>query len=238
MSIKSTEVTRRASEVLYDELATSRNSIRRENIRLVRAACDQMERDGVQMSAAEIARRCGENGPAYSTISNSGSQLGDYVRLRITEQAARRTPVPGARRSVADGVADPVLQAQMRDLESVKRYLTRENSGLRALLKGLRPGVDIDRLLRGDAKPTEARLTGAEKALPSVDVHEVRGALLKLIDHLVGARQYKLHRGRLTINGKVVLDPGEVEALRRTTNLSDDEWGTRYGGVDTGGPRG
>ncbi|OYW17112.1 MAG: hypothetical protein B7Z52_07310, partial [Burkholderiales bacterium 12-64-5] len=109
---------------------------------------------------------------------------------------------------------------------------------LRALLKTLRPGVDIDRLLKGEANPVEARLTGDAKALPSVDVHEVRGALLKLLDHLVASRQYKLLRGRLTINGKVVLDPRELESLRRTTNLSEEEWGGRYGEGEAGSKHG
>lgn len=223
---------RRASDVLYDDIAASRNSIRRENIRLIKLACDQMEKDKIAISAAEVSRRCGENGPAYSTISNAGSKLGDYVRLRITEQAAMVAPSAGTSRSVADAVADPVLQAQIRDRESTARWLAKENAGLRALFKSLRPGVDIDSLLRGSpSAPTGAQI-GAPSRSP-LDSQELRGMLLKLMDHLVSARQYRELRGRLTINGKVVLDARELQVLREATGLTDEAWKSRFGDSDS-----
>lgn len=142
---------RRASDVLYDEIAASRNSIRRGNIAAIKEVCDQMEKDGVQIAASEVVRRCGPNGPAYSTVSNTGSKLGEYIKLRINEQAARVQAVPKSG-SIADTVLDPVLQAQIRDKESVARWLQKENDALRKLFKTLRPGVDIDTAIAAATK--------------------------------------------------------------------------------------
>jgi hypothetical protein len=218
---------RRASDVLYDEIAASRNSIRRENVRIIKEVCDQMQKDGVQIAAAEVVRRSGPNGPAYSTVSNIGSKLGDYIKLRINEQASL-VKVVAKGSSLADHVLDPVLQAQIRDKESTARWLQKENSALRTLLKTLRPGVDIDvaianatkggqfLLLRSPVEPTNA---SAELLAPS---------LLKLMDHLVGGRQYSFDKGRLTINKKVILDPAQMGAYRDATNLSLADWTRRY----------
>jgi hypothetical protein len=224
---------RRASDVLYDEIAASRNSIRRENIRVIKEVCDQMEKDGVQIAAAEVVRRCGPDGPAYSTVCNTGSKLGEYIRLRVNEQASRAKGAP-KKGSLADTVLDPVLQAQIRDKESLARWLQRENHALRTLLKTLRPGVDIDGAIANATKGGQRLLLAA----PSPEATSNEGlpaALLKLMDHLVGGRQYCFTKGRLTINKKVVLDPSEVIAYRDASKLSPDDWSRRYdlsGGAD------
>lgn len=218
---------RRASDVLYDEIAASRNSIRRGNIAAIREVCDQMEKDGVQIAAAEVVRRCGPNGPAYSTVSNTGSALGEYIKLRITEQAAR---VKGVAKSgsLADTVLDPVLQAQIRDKESVGRWLQKENDALRTLFKTLRPGVDIDGAIATAVKGGQPLLLAAPDAQEAHADKHVAAALLKLMDHLVGGRQYTFLNGRLTINKKVVLDSAEVAAYRRGTGLAEADWQQRY----------
>lgn len=218
---------RRASDVLYEEIAASRNSIRRGNIAAIKEVCDQMEKDGVQIAAAEVVRRCGPDGPAYSTVSNTGSKLGEYIKLRITEQAAR---VKGVSKSgsLADTVIDPVLQAQIRDKESVARWLQKENDALRTLFKTLRPGVDIDIAI---AKATKGGQPFLLAPPADSDLHadkHVAAALLKLMDHLVGGRQYTFMRGRLTINKKVVLESAEVTAYRRGTGLTEADWQQRY----------
>jgi hypothetical protein len=223
---------RRASDILYDEISESRNSVRRDNIRRLKMVCDQMEKDKVEITGAEVSRRCGENGPAYSTISNKGSKLGEYLRLRVVEQAATLSPGPGLRRSIADTVSDPVLQAQIRDKESTARWLTKENTGLRTLLKSLRPGVNIDNILLNAPKDQSQSLIEATPPRLSVNEDELRGMLLKLMDHLTGSRQYKELRGRLTINGKVVLDVQELQIFREATGLQIEEWKKRY--VDQG----
>jgi hypothetical protein len=221
---------RRASDVLYDEVAASRNSLRRENIRLIKEVCNRMEKDKVSISVAEVVRRCGADGPAYSTVSNQGSQLGDYIKLRIAEQAANLGTATRAQ-SLADTVSDPVLQARIRDTESTARWVNRENDGLRALLKTLRPGVGIDALIRKAADPPSTAPANHELPAPSTepDKKEVGGVLLKLMDHLVNSRQYRQTRRRLTINGKIVLDPRELKVYREATGLTEEAWEARYG---------
>lgn len=228
---------KRASDVLHDEIASSRSSLRRENIRLIKEICDWMEKDKVLITAAEVVRRCGTGGPAYSTVSNQGSQLGEYIRLRITEQAAgKAASAPGGNKSLADTVSDPVLQARIRDTESKARWVTRENNGLRTLLKTLRPGVDIDGLIRRASEPSQPKpvKSASPAPLPGPDKAELSGVLLKLMDHLVSSRQYKETRGRLTINGKIVLDARELRTYREASGLSEESWQARYGEIGSG----
>jgi hypothetical protein len=222
---------RRASEIFYDEITSSRNSLRRENARLIKEVCDQMEQDKVPISIAEVVRRCGTGGPAYSTVSNQGSNLGEFVRLRISEQAAN--PSAKARvQSIADTISDPVAQARVRDTESTARWLARENNGLRALFKSLRPGLDIDALIKKTSDPafdTLSLATPPDTGLTKINAVELQGLMIKLMDHLVGTRQYKETRGRLTINGKIVLDARDLKVYCVATGLSEQAWQTRYG---------
>lgn len=218
---------RRASDVLYDEIAASRNSVRRGNIAAIKEVCDLMEKDGVQIAAAEVVRRCGPNGPAYSTVSNTGSKLGEYIKLRITEQASRVKGVPKSR-SLADTVIDPVLQAQIRDKESVARWLQKENDALRTLFKTLRPGVDLDGAIANASKGRQPFALASPLDSQAPADKQVAAALLKLMDHLVGGRQYTFLKGRLTINKKVVLEAADVAAYRRGSCLADADWQQRY----------
>jgi len=218
---------RRASDVLYDEIAASRNSIRRENIRAIKEVCDQMEKDGVQIAAAEVVRRCGPDGPAYSTVCNTGSKLGEYIRLRVDEQASRVKGKPN-KGGLADTVLDPVLQAQIRDKESQARWLQKENDALRTLLKTLRPGVDIDGAIAKASKGGQRLLLSAPGPETEPSNEGLPAALLKLMDHLVGGRQYCFIKGRLTINKKGVLDPADVIAYRDASKLSPEDWSSRY----------
>lgn len=218
---------RRASDVLYDEISASRNSIRRENIKLIKNVCDQMEKDGVQIATAEVVRRCGPHGPAYSTVSNTGSKLGEYIKLRVNEQASRAKSVEKGR-SLADHVIDPVLQAQIRDKESTARWLQKENNALRTLLKTLRPGVDIDSAIANATKGGQQFLLGSPHEASNASAEGLAPALLKLMDHLVGGRQYSFTKGRFTINKKIILDSTEVAAYRDATKLSSEEWARRY----------
>ncbi|WP_440965733.1 hypothetical protein ACL58G_06020 [Massilia sp. GER05] len=222
-----TKEKRRASDVLYEEILDSRNSGRRENIRIIKEVCDQMERDRVIITAAEVVRRGGEHGPAYSTISNKGSQLGEYVKLRITEQAAALPQSPGREQDLAERISDPVLAAQIRDKESTARWLQKENTALRHLLKNLSPGADIDTALSRATKGQPLIAARPPSAAPASD--ELSGALLKLMDHLIHERQYVEMRGRLTINHKAILDPRELSTLRQACGLREDEWKLRYG---------
>lgn len=221
---------RRASDILYDEIAASRNSIRRENIRAIKEVCDQMEKDSVQIAAAEVVRRCGPDGPAYSTVCNTGSKLGEYIKLRINEQLSNFKGTQ-KRGSLADTLLDPVLQAQVRDKESLARWLKKENDALRTLFKNLRPGVDIDGAIAKSIKGGDELKIGIPTSENTINNEALAPALLKLMDHLVGGRQYSLNNGRLTINKKVILDKPEVSAFRDASKLSQDDWSRRYEGA-------
>jgi hypothetical protein len=217
---------RRASDILYAEIFASRHSGRRENIWIIKEVCDQMERDRVLISAAEVARRGGKNGPAYSTICNTGSKLGEYIKLRMTEQAASLPGSSGREKDLSESISDPVLAAQVRDKESTARWYQKENSGLRQLLKSLTPGFDIDTALTRATKghPLISPLGSCE----SHRNDRLAGVLLKLMDHLIRDRQYVQMRGRLTINHKVILDPEDLTTLRQACGLTDEEWHLRY----------
>ncbi|WP_334186815.1 hypothetical protein [Noviherbaspirillum sp.] len=221
---------RRASDVLYDQINSSKNSLRRSNIQSLKEVCDLMEKDRVQITLAEAVRRTGKDGPKYTTVSNKGSLLGEYVRLRMMEQAAGssklRSDTP---QSVADCLQDPVLQARVRDTESVARYVKRENVALRGLLKNLRPGVEIDQLLASTPSQSRGITLQIDTQKKEADVSPALGsAVLRVLDHLIGERQYQLYRGRLTINSKSILTPYELEALRAATGLSEAEWEARF----------
>lgn len=218
---------RSASDVLYDEIAASRNSIRREYIRVIKDVCDQMQKDGVQIAAAEVVRRSGPDGPAYSTVCNIGSKLGAYIKLRINEQASQAKVIPKGG-SLADHVLDPVLQAQVRDKESTARWLQKENSAFRSLFKSLRPGVDIDVAIANATKGGQFFLLGSPGEPSNTNAELLAFTLLKLLDHLVGSRQYSFDKGRLTINKKVILDPAQMGAYRDATKLSSTDWSNRY----------
>lgn len=218
---------RRASDVLYDEIIASRNSVRRENILVIKKVCDQMEKDGVQMAAAEIVRRCGPNGPAYSTVCNTGSKLGEYIRLRINEQTSRAKGT-AKNSSLADTVLDPVLQAQIRDKETLARWLQKENDALRTLLKTMRPGFDIDTAIANASRSGRALLPSPPALEDRTSTDGLQSVLLKLMDHLVGGRQYCFIKGRLTVNKKVVLDSSEVVAYRDAAKMNPEDWSRRY----------
>ena len=226
---------RRASEVLFDEIFDSRNSLRRENIRLIKEICDRMEKDKVLLTVAEVVRRCGPGGPAYSTVSNQGSRLGEYVRLRITEQAARLGAAASVPGGLADTISDPVLQARIRDIESTARWVRRENDGLRALFKSLRPGIDIDGMIAQVSETPALSSPALPVPQPNTDPNELRGLLLKLMDHLISTRHYRQTRGRLTINGKIVLGSRELVTYRDASGLTEEAWQARYGSNEAKG---
>lgn len=229
MTITNTSLpNRRASEILYHEIASSRNSLRRENARLIKEVCDQMEKDKVPISIAEVVRRCGIGGPAYSTVSNQGSNLGEFIRLRISEQATNPS-VKTRMQSIADTISDPVAQARVRDTESTARWLARENNGLRALFKSLRPGFDIEAFINKTSDTAVVTTTPPHTVLTGLNQNEVQSLLIKLMDHLVGTRQYKETRGRLTINGKIVLDARDLKVYCVASGLSEQAWQARYG---------
>lgn len=218
---------RQASAILFDEISRSRNGLRRSNAQRVKDACDEIERDKLGISAAEVARRCQNTGPAYSSISNKGSQLGDYVRSRINEQVLSKIDRSTSSDSFADQITDPVLQTLVRDRESKSKWLTKENNGLRTLLKNLSPGIDIDDLLRSPFEKFNGQKTGTTE-VSELTPSASSDAIIKLLKHLINERNYRLINGRLTINGKIVLSGNELDNLRMAAGLNIDEWNNRF----------
>lgn len=220
---------RRASAVLYDQIIGSRNSLRRSNVEALKQICDRMEKDGISISAAEVVRRCGPDGPAYSTVSNKGSSLGDYVRLRMNEQTARMQKGPDRGRSLADQLQDPILQARAKDIEGQARWVQRENGALRSLLKSLTPGVDIDRALSSgpSAKGGVDLQSGRTSVVPTDP--ELGDAILTLVKHLIGERGYEIYRQRLCINKKPVLTLSQLQSLQKAVGLNEVDWNSRFG---------
>ncbi|MCT6721575.1 hypothetical protein [Acidovorax sp. K2F] len=220
---------RLSSAVIFEELMISRNSLRRGNAQRVKNACDEIEKERSVISAAEVARRCGNLGPAYSSISNKGSQLGVYVRSRIDEQTLNKIDRNIPSDTIVDRIADPLLQTLVRDRESKSKWLTKENYGLRTLLKSLSPGIDIDGLLRSPSKQPQDRDFNQPQNLKKIPYFiEGSNALLKLVKHLIEERNYRQINGRLTINGKIILDASEFEQIRVATGLDIEQWRSRF----------
>lgn len=124
-----------------------------------------------------------------------------------------------------------MLAAQGRDKESTARWVQKENTALRHLLKNLSPGGDIDTALSRASKGQPFIQASPPKTTSGAPVsEELRGTLLKLMDHLIRDRQYAEMRGRLTINHKAVLDVREFLVFQQACGLGADDWQLRYGG--------
>lgn len=220
----------RASELIYLEIQDSRYAVHRKHVELIKPVCDQMDKDNVEITLAKVVERTQPDGPAYSTVAPASSVLGKYIRARIDEQRAKIASRGTSSDSLSDAIRDPVLKAQVRDKESTARWLQKQNSGLRSLLMALKPGLDVDGIIRGTVDITAPLAPGPAKLAPPDSSTEIKAVLLKLLDHLIGSRSYRETRGRFTINNKVILDAHEMGTLRRATGLTDDQWAGRYGG--------
>lgn len=224
--------TRSPSEMVYDSLAGSMNSVRRTNAHNVKLVCDRMEQDKVEITMSKVAQRCMEQfgQPAASTITNTGSKLGEYIRLRRDEQNIDRKGVI-ERNEVSSKLSDPVLAQEVKILEETIKQLRIENNGLRNAFRSLTIDIDggIRALLHSEASKesqatlTELKHTNDINANPLLSV-----ALLRLLEHL-SARNYQLFRGRFGINNKAVLSGPEFEALKSACNISESEWSARFG---------
>lgn len=218
------------SDSLYEHLSASRNSLRRENIKNIKAVCDQMQKDKVPITPAEVAKRCVKlfGGPASSTITNTNSPLGEYIRLRKLEQKAEGNGEDGEQIPLSETVNDPILAAEVQLLEEKNRMLRLENHAIRNLFKKI-TDFDIDKELKGVSKGNNViAIRTPSSARPELD-DELQAVLLKLMDHLFGDRQYESYRGRFAINRKMILTPAEYGLYRRATGLSDEDWIKRYG---------
>lgn len=226
------EKNRSPSEIAYDNLISSQNSVRRGNAHNVKLVCDQMERDGVEILLSQVAQRCIEQfgQPGTSTITNTGSKLGEYIRLRRSEQNVDRKGVV-ERNAISNKLSDPVLAQEVKILEETVKQLRMENNGLRNAFRSLNVDVDngIKRLLQG-GNTTDKETSNTELSVSNNRAVDplLSNALLRLLEHLA-SRNYQLFRGRYGVNNKAVLSGPEFEALKSSCNISESEWAARFG---------
>lgn len=222
-----TNISKSASDIMFDDLCSSANSRRRENAQNIKVTCDQMEKDGIEITLNGVARRCVDafGSPAISTVTNTGSKLGDYVRLRRQEQNIGK--VSNIQKTgVSSKVQDPVVAQEVKILEETVKALRNENNALRVAFKKL--DVDIDGGIRQVLTSGNGSSDNCDKLLPSPKYPSLlKKAVTSLLNHLAD-RGYGIYRGRYGLNKKIVLTTDELEALKDTTDMSESEFHARY----------
>lgn len=223
--------------MVYNILSSSNNSIRRTNAHYIKLICDQMEKDKVEITISSVGQRCMEQfgKPATSTITNTGSKLGEYIRLRRSEQNLDIVKIIN-QNHVSNKLSDPILAQEVKILEESIKQLQIENNALRNTLKSL--SVDIDGGIKAIFQGIEPSLNKELIQISSLKHGEpnnslLSSAVLKLFDHLA-SRNYQLFRGRYGLNKKTVLSSPEFEVLKDACNISESEWAARYGVSDEG----
>lgn len=223
-----TSVSQSPSAILYNDLCKSANSKRRENAQNIKLTCDHMVQDGVEITLSGVAKRCLDSfgSPAISTVTNTGSKLGEYVRLRKQEQNINKGTII-ARTVVSAKVSDPVLAQQVKILEETVKGLRNENNALRVVFKKLNTDIDndISSILLSEPKKQNT----SEKLLPSTShTPHLKSAVASLLRHLAD-RGYGMYRGRFGINKKTVLTTAELDALKEVIDISEAEFNATYG---------
>lgn len=222
-----TAVSKSLSATVYDELCKSANSKRRENAQNIKVTCDHMEKDGVEISLSGAAKRCLESfgSPAVSTVTNTGSKLGEYVRLRKQEQNIDKGNIL-QRTGISAKVQDPVLAQEVKILEETIKGLRNENNALRVAYKKLNTDIDsnINQVLLGNQNKTNN--SDKQLSYPKYTSH-LRSAVTSLFKHL-SDRGYGMYRGRFGINKKTVLTTAELDALKEIIDISESKFHATY----------
>ena len=222
-----TAVSKSLSAILFDELRESANSKRRENAQNIKITCDHLEKDGVEISLSGVAKRCLESfgNPSVSTVTNTGSKLGEYIRLRKQEQNIDKGNII-QRTGVSAKVQDPVLAQEVKILEETIKGLRNENNALRVTFKNLNTDIDdgISQVLFGN----QSIPNNNDKQLPSPKyTSNLQSAVTSLLKHL-SSRGYGIYRGRFGINKKTVLTTAELDALKEVIDISESEFHATY----------
>lgn len=216
------------SDILYEKLCRSTNSLRRENAQNIKITCDHMESDGVEITLRGVAKRCLDSfgSPAISTVTNTGSELGEYIRLRRQQQNIKKSNVI-QKVGVSSRVQDPVLAQEVKILEETVKGLRNQNNALRVLIK--KAGIDIDGEIKHSLFSDRDRDTdGNNRQLPPPKLNpHMKSALMSLLKHL-SERGYTVFRGRYGINKKTVLTSAELDALKEVISISESEFSARY----------
>ena len=216
------------SAILFDNLCKSTNSKRRENAQNIKLTCDHLEEDGVEITLSGVAKRCLDSfgSPAVSTVTNTGSKLGEYVRLRKQVQHIDKGVVI-EKTGVSARVRDPVLAQEVKILEETIKGLRNENNALRVAFKKLNTDIDndISTILQGKQKKQNTK----EELLPSPNSNShLKSAITSLLGHL-SDRGYGIYRGRFGINKKTVLTTAELNSLKEIIDFSEAKFQATYG---------
>lgn len=215
------------SEILYDELVSSANSNRRENAQNIKAICGLMDKDKVEITLSGVAKRCLSTygAPAVSTVTNTGSKLGEYVRLRKQEQKIEKGKVT-IERSVSAKLQDPVIAQEVKILEEMIKGLRNENNALRTLYKKLETDVDggIKQILLSENSAAINKTSQLNAPKYSSDLKD---AVMSIFKHL-SDRGYGMYRGRFGINKSTVLTLAELKALKDVLGMSESEFHARF----------
>lgn len=197
-----------SSAILETLLAESGNDRRRETLNRLKAACDALEAKRQRYKLKDIQRvvedtHGKEAGPKAQSISNERKRpLGMYhyveARLRDLEvkqptRTVRLGPMETRIATAIDRIDDMDTRSAMLDLQD--RLMVAEKGLERAkkLFKTLRPGVDPERLMNG-----QALLDTTESPVP----HEHVAALQQLVAILIDDE--KLSTVGLSFDGRRV----------------------------------
>lgn len=217
------------SDLLYKEMSESANSLRKENAENLKKICDQMVKDKVAITLNGVAKRCLETfgSPAITTVTNTGSKLGDYVRARKSEQNISKLSTIEPK-GISNKVSDPVVAQEVKILEETIKGLRKENNALRACYKQLDVDIDtgIRKLLNNKSSPTEPNNLALESPKPPSNLIS---AVTSILNHLA-ERGYGVYRGRYGFNKKTILTAAEIESLRDLLGIDESEFNARYSG--------
>ncbi len=215
-----------SSDDLYEKLCMSANSLRRENAKNIKSICDNMEKDKVEITLRGVAKRCLDSfgSPAISTVTNTGSELGEYIRLRRQQQNIK-TGETIQKTGVSSKVQDPVLAQEVKILEETVKGLKNQNNALRVLIKKV--GVDIDSEISRNLFSSTNQESIAQNNINKKNNPHLKSAIASLLTHL-SERGYTLFRGRYSINKRTVLTPMELDALKEVIDISESEFNARY----------
>ena len=215
------------SEILYDDLVSSANSNRRENAQNIKVICDLMDKDKVEITLSGVAKRCLSTygAPAVSTVTNTGSKLGEYVRLRKQEQKIEKGTAT-IERSISAKLQDPVIAQEVKILEEMIKGLRNENNALRMLYKKLETDVDdgIKQILLSEHSGSINKTSQSNAPKYSSDLKD---AVLSIFNHLA-ERGYGMYRERFGINKSTVLTPAELKALKEVLDMSESEFHAKF----------
>jgi hypothetical protein len=181
------------SKRILGRLRETENKQRKDTLMRLEAACDALDRTGTELSYVNIGRKCLEiykKGPLASSIANDQG-LKEYVKARqderlISKETGRKPGRVGEIAAKIERIPDPILRAQMRRKHADYLECLKDLSNIRAALKLLTPGLDVDTIIRRyRANPGAPISPTPPPSGPPSMIEEIEGlrALLALFDN-------------------------------------------------------